>query len=51
LEAAYAEAFQEWHESEDRELWDSTLSDWGPIGFGCIWPFEQSSDPAADNLP
>jgi Arc/MetJ-type ribon-helix-helix transcriptional regulator len=27
LEPAYAGAFQEWQESEDRELWDTTVSD------------------------
>jgi Arc/MetJ-type ribon-helix-helix transcriptional regulator len=27
LEDAYAGAFQEWHESEDRELWDRAVSD------------------------
>jgi antitoxin MazE9 len=27
LETAYAAAFQEWHESEDHDLWDNTVSD------------------------
>jgi Arc/MetJ-type ribon-helix-helix transcriptional regulator len=27
LESAYAEAFREWHESADRDLWDNTVSD------------------------
>ena len=27
LEAEYAEAFREWRESEDHELWENTVSD------------------------
>jgi Arc/MetJ-type ribon-helix-helix transcriptional regulator len=27
LEAAYAAAFQEWQESEDKDLWEDTASD------------------------
>jgi Arc/MetJ-type ribon-helix-helix transcriptional regulator len=27
LETAYGAAFQEWHESEDHDLWDNTVSD------------------------
>ena len=27
LESAYAAAFQEWHGSDDRNLWDHTVSD------------------------
>lgn len=27
LEIAYAAAFQEWHESQDHDLWDNTVSD------------------------
>lgn len=27
LETAYTEAFQEWHDSPDRDLWDNTAAD------------------------